>query len=258
MSRANYKYGFTIIELTLSMAFVSVLLIAITLTVIQISSIYNRGITLKEVNQAGRTLSTDLSNSISAATPFSIDPNVGDIYNTSTEYVKPSIVSQEWGGALCIGQYSYIYNFGHAINRLDYARLNVYSGASATTKTIRFVKIYDPQQSYCVTDSRGKINPVDPTRATELLNVGLNNTVVHNFTITTALGDAVDNAVVTTGQQLYDISFELGTNDADALYSDSNGEIACKPPKLSVNVDPAYCFVSKFHVVARAGNKSGN
>lgn len=260
MSRVNNSQGFTIIELTLSMAFVSVLLVAIAMTVIQISNVYNRGITLKEVNQAGRSLSTDITNSISAATPFSVDPEVGDRYNNSTEFAKPTIVSQEWGGALCIGQYSYIYNFGHAISRLDYSRLNYYAGATKTTKTIHFVKIYDPSQIYCETNVANQLTtPVDPTKATELIGTGVKDIVIHNFVIQTPIaGDALNDAVVTTGQQLYDISFLIGTNDSDALYTGADGDLYCKPPSLSINVDPAYCFVAKFHLVARAGNKSGN
>lgn len=259
MNRVNKSNGFTLIELTLSMAFVSVLLLAIALTIIQISNVYNRGITLKEVNQLGRSVSTDLTNSISAATPFSIDPKVGDRYSNATEYVKPTIVAQEWGGALCLGQYSYIYNYGHAIARLDYSRLNFYAGTAKTSKTIHFVKIYDPIQAYCVTNTANQLStPVDSTKATELIGTGIKDIVIHNFSITTATGDAINDAVVTTGQQLYDISFLIGTNDSEALYTGADGDLYCKPPSLSINVDPAYCFVARFHVVARAGNKSGN
>ena len=57
MSR-RMKYGFTIIELTLAMAFISVLLISIVLVSIQAGKMYNRGIILRGVNQAGRDIDT--------------------------------------------------------------------------------------------------------------------------------------------------------------------------------------------------------
>ena len=57
MSR-HIKYGFTIIELTLAMAFISVLLISIVLVSIQAGKMYNRGIILRGVNQAGRDIDT--------------------------------------------------------------------------------------------------------------------------------------------------------------------------------------------------------
>ena len=256
--------GFTIIELTLAMAFVSVLLVAIALTVIQICGIYNRGVTLKEVNQAGRSISTDLQNSITATTPFSVDPQVGDVYlNPSTEYAKSSIVSQEWGGSLCLGQFSYIWNNGKsisdAINSGDYAKLNKYSGVtySGTVSDgdiIRFIKIYDPNADYCVKNSQDNIPLVTKTKSTELLNVGQNNLVIHKFAITTADSDAVNQAVVTTSQQLYDITFMIGTNDRSALNLDSNGvALSCAPPSVLTS-DPTYCSVQQFHFVARAGN----
>lgn len=49
--------GFTIIELMLSMTFLAMLMLVIALTTIQISNIYNKGVTLREVNQAGRSVS---------------------------------------------------------------------------------------------------------------------------------------------------------------------------------------------------------
>ena len=54
--KANRSAGFTIVELMLAMAFLAVLLVVITMTVIQISNVYNKGLTLRAVDQAGRTL----------------------------------------------------------------------------------------------------------------------------------------------------------------------------------------------------------
>ncbi len=45
--------GFTIVELLMAMSFIAVLLVVITLTIIQISGIYNKGLTMRAVNQSG-------------------------------------------------------------------------------------------------------------------------------------------------------------------------------------------------------------
>ena len=80
MNHVDKTKGFTLIELMLSMTFISILLVAIAVTIIQISNVYNRGITLKEVNQAGRSLSNELQRSITSGAPFMIEEGDGSRY----------------------------------------------------------------------------------------------------------------------------------------------------------------------------------
>ncbi len=61
------KSGFTIIELTITMAFVAVLLITITIITINISSIYQKGLTLKAVNSVGRSLVDEFTMAVNSA-----------------------------------------------------------------------------------------------------------------------------------------------------------------------------------------------
>src|SRR5450759_2265716 len=94
--------GFTLVELMLAMAFVSALLLAIAMTVIQIGNIYNRGITYKNVNQVGSSLVSELQRSIASNAPFDVSINgVGE---------GEHYINKGWGGRLCTGQYSYIWN----------------------------------------------------------------------------------------------------------------------------------------------------
>src|SRR6218665_2336873 len=99
--------GFTLIELMLSMTFVSVLLLAIAMTIIQMATIYNKGMTVKEVNQTSRDISDDLKRSFSASQVFVVntDPAID-----STDYVRIKLGSEIVGGRLCTGTYSYIWN----------------------------------------------------------------------------------------------------------------------------------------------------
>lgn len=227
------KLGFTLIELMLAMTFISILLIAIAVTIIQVSNIYNHGITLKEVNQAGRNISEDLQRTMRSGSQF-------DISVDSTRYLQ----QDDWGGRLCLGNYSYIWNYGKAINinNPDGPSLNVYT--SNIGNPIRFLKIVDGSFEYCSNPSKA----IDPLGATDLLDVGDHNLALHGFVVTSG-DNAGDNK---TGERLYSVRFTIGTNDLDALnYSDNS--VDCKPPGTAGS-DPSYCSVQEFNIVIRVGN----
>lgn len=233
MNHVARTKGFTLVELLLAMSFISALLVAIAVTVIQISGTYNRGITLKEVNQAGRSLSNELQRTITSGAPFSIESGPGGRY----------IVQDDWGGRLCTGQYSYIWNFGQALNNNDPSsdRLNVY--VDDASSQIRFVKVLDPSAAYCIEPSKD----IEPADAAELLNVGDHSLAIQSFTITSE-ATATDNK---TRQRLYSITFFVGTNDQAALVDGGTG---CKGPG-EVGADLSYCSVQEFNIVARAGSE---
>lgn len=236
MNHVDKRQGFTLIELMLAMTFISILLIAIALTILQVVNIYNHGITLKEVSQAGQTLSTDMEQSINGSAPFAIS-------GSGSKYVQ-----QTWGGRLCLGNYSYIWNYGPALQLgiIPTPTRNLYKNESvaltATSDPIKFVKVVDGGGVYCSSPNTN----IDPTSAVELLNVGDHDLAVHSFTITSE-SSATDSK---TGARLYDITFVIGTNDSTALVADGS---ACKEPSVSGS-DVAFCSVQRFNVVAAAGN----
>ncbi len=243
--------GFTIIELTIAMGFVSAILVAIALTIIQIGGIYNRGVTLKQVNQAGRAVISELQDGISASSPFSVE--------TASDATDTTLLEQDWGGAFCMGSYSYIWNNGDYIDTAmssgNYANLNIYSDVNYNGKVLEkmiphFIKIYDPSRSYCVITEGKKINGIKLADATDLLAVGQNNLVIHDLIISTNN----DTSSSVTNQQLYDITIILGTNNRDALLT-QDGVLSCKPPS-ALDSDPTYCSVVQFHLVARAGSSN--
>ncbi len=230
MNHANEQKGFTLIELLLAMTFISFLLLAIAMTIIQISTVYNHGLTLKDVNQTGRTLSTELEQGISQTVPFAIDGSATSRYKV-----------QDWGGRLCLGKYSYIWNYGKDITANNPLSLNTYKDSTGN-QPIRFVKVPDANAAYCADLSK----LVDTNGAIELLSVGDHSLTIHNFSISSA-DTASDSA---TGQRLYSISLTVGTNDQNALVPDAS---ACKTPGSS-GADPAYCAIQQFNFTARAGN----
>lgn len=237
MNRAAKQRGFTLIELMLAMAFISVLLLAIAMTIIQIGTIYNRGMTLKEVNQTARSISDELTRSMSSTEAFTL----------TSKYITNS-----GGGRLCLGQYSYIWNTGLAIQNSD-QNLTMIAAPSSNPpeKPIRFVKIPDASGIYCASDGTGllarDVRPEDIDETVELLNAGDRTLTLHQFTVTSGT-NAYDSA---TGQQLYNITFTIGTGNVSALNSN---QTACLPPG-ALNSDFAYCTVQQFSLVTRAGNR---
>lgn len=243
MNHVNTQKGFTLIELLLAMGFISVLLLAIAMTILQIGSIYNRGMIVKEVNQVGRTVSSELQGSIIKTAPFPIDQATG------SHYFKQG--NPAWGGRLCLGQYSYVWNYGSVLQANTSPTRNRYVNEALLITTssspIRLVKVYDVDASYC-----SNLNlAVDQTTATELLNIGDHSLAVHDFTITTSA--SADDAA--TGQRLYTLTFTIGTNETATLFTDpiTNVISSCKPPGTP-GAELAYCVVQKFSIAVRAGN----
>lgn len=225
------KQGFTLVELMLAMTFIAMLLVAIALTTIQITHIYNKGLTLREVNQAGRVVSDELKRSIAASSPFDVNP----ASPTSKYIVRPG------GGRLCIGPYTYAWNYGSALAGGNGAP-TIYN-TFEEGDPVRFVKVSDPAGSLC---SEPTLNIVKAD-ATEMLVAGDRNLVVHALTVN--LGDQD----LDTGQSLYAISMTIGTNDQQQL---TTNDASCKPPAEGVGNED-YCSVNQFDIIARAGNKSG-
>lgn len=233
-------HGFTIIELLLAMTFISVLMLTIALTIVQIANIYNRGLILKEVNATSRSISSELDQAMRASSTFSIVP-------AANRYI-----SNTWGGRMCLGQYSYIWNYGKAITNND-ANRNQYTSAnpngnfvrsgSVSRSEISFVKAPDAGAAYCVANGLGVYPGVNPVGAVELLRTGDQNLAIHGFSIVSS-ASAQDSL---SRQQLFKVSYRLGTSDLTAL---DDTQTACKPPNVSGS-DLNYCSIQAFAIVLR-------
>lgn len=259
MSRSSNQNGFTIIELVLAMGFIASLLVIITMTVMQISNIYTKGATLKETNQSGRLILSELQSGISTSNRFSLDSTAGDKYldtikkDTLGNKIVDTLVLNDFGGRMCLGQYSYIWNYGYAINQAilsnDYSKLNSYQGTSPATRMIRFVKVQDSTNSHC--SIAASTTTSVSLSAVELLKPGQSDLAIQDFKLLPPIS--------TAGQTLYNISFIIGTNDWTALNYNLVGQkptnIGCKPPSDRTS-NILYCSVSDFNVVMRSSNES--
>ncbi|MDB5165147.1 MAG: hypothetical protein JWM00_37 [Candidatus Saccharibacteria bacterium] len=230
MIQRHNRQGFTLIELMLAMSFVSLLLLAIAMLTIHMSNIYTKGITIRDVNQAGLAISEDLQRSIAGSIPFNVLPNPA---------VKPDYKNvDDRGGRLCIGEYSYIWNYGKSLKASPSTAFTTFTDNSP----IRFVKVPDRDPSLCEETGTAV---VDKARATEMLAGGDRDLVLHSFSIMPAVSDTE------SGQVLYAIDFVLGTNTEQQIM---NG--VCKPPSEGVG-DENYCSLNRFSIIARAGNLPG-
>ena len=138
------REGFTMVELSLSLVFISILSIAVVLVISSAVSSYHKGITLGKINSVGSSLMRDMSFSIKLASPRSLKLECGDRYGTQTSTGLTrcetdsgrgfAIVTRNANvkangrpdsetlrdvpvyGAFCTGSYSYIWNSGYFFN----------------------------------------------------------------------------------------------------------------------------------------------
>ncbi len=250
MIRKHSQYsGFTIVELMIAMGFISLLLLAIAGAVMQIGAIYNKGITMKSVDQAGRLVVSDIKRTIGESQPFEVavayKPHVRSGGSLSSATYD--------GGRLCTGIYSYVWNIGVYIDPdSPESQINRYEGEANSNKPLRLVKIRDNGGQYC---KEGADKPVDYASATELLSRGdvatgdsqttVGSLAVQDFRITRTTNNAA------TGMAVYSIAIVISDADREAIDTVDN---SCRPPNdLASNQD--YCAVNEFVFTARAGNK---
>lgn len=235
----NQQKGFTLIELLLAMSFVSILLMAITVTVIQISNIYTKGLTMKAVDQAGQSVSQDVRRSIEAVRPLDLGATPAGGANYRPSIAAGGDIAKPEGGRLCTGSYSYVWNNGASLA----TPVNKYSDSA---ELIRLVKVADSGALYCSDPAR----TIDRGAAVEMLNVSDRELAVQKFSIQTVASSS------SLQQALYWIRIEIGTNDREALEQLTTLDTTCRPPAESEGLRD-YCAVNTFEFTARAGNTGG-
>lgn len=91
--RARIQRGFTLIELMFAMTFLTILLIVALISSVNVMRTYNKGLVLKQVNQSGRAIGSEVQRSLKAAEPPIETVTVGE-------------------GRMCLGSYSYVWSIG--------------------------------------------------------------------------------------------------------------------------------------------------
>ena len=236
--KQTFQTGFTLVELSLAMAFIAMLLLGIAGLTIQISSIYNKGLTMRAVNESGQLIASVIQRTLSVSQPSQVS-FVNDISTT------------RGGGRLCASNVVYAWNYaGSLTTGLNNYNRYISGGAGREVRMIRFIG----DDTYCKfipMTSQYKLLPNPSTvSTTELLKSGDNTLALHSFTIAQDgsgnYGEAVKDD---DAQRLYQVSFLIGNSSQGKFINDSG----CAAPES--RVDDEYCAVNQFNFIARAGNK---
>ncbi len=178
--------GFTMVEISLSMAFISILSITIVILISNTVTTYHRGMVLNQINTVGMAIVDDIRSSIQTAPTESLTGECSALYLNATQEAKCEadkglsfVTAERYAnvqytdgqaignvpvpvyGIFCTGSYSYIWNSGYLLNKTDYSvsgitdgiRVNYkMAGASSTEMTVgtaRLVKIIDEDRMVC-------------------------------------------------------------------------------------------------------------
>jgi len=223
----------------LAMSFVSGLLLAIALLVINIMSIYTKGVTMTAADRSGKLIISDLRQSLGQAT-------TSDVVYVPTKNGTTTI-----GGRLCTGTVSYVWNYGSTLKDAASSlalrtKANKYSTGSSTSAeryNIRFQKYVDTTGNLCKTGPGGVYPNLVTADRSEFLSANDRQIVVHSFAFSTvsSLGD---------GQNIYNISMTIGTNNEEES-TGIGGSRACKPPSEGYY---DFCSVNTFEYSIRSSN----
>lgn len=148
------RAGFTLVELSLSIAFISILSIIIVIIINNTISSYHRGLTLNKINSTGMDLADDIRSAIQNSPGAAVTGLCDQYYKESTSVSSGYRKCHEKGarnfvsvmrlanvkdnhynttlsnvpvfGAFCTGYYSYIWNSGYFFSDGDFTVTDAY------------------------------------------------------------------------------------------------------------------------------------
>ena len=142
--------GFTLIELAMALLFIGFIMVFLISTLLAIMRIYNKGVWLTQINQAGRQINADIGESAR----FASNPQQRD------------------NNRLCVGGVSYLWNTSKDIS--DGSAKNWYNPQDTGNENrtaLRLVRINDPGSTYCI-DTNKMPNRTD-SAVNSLLGTGV-------------------------------------------------------------------------------------
>ncbi len=169
---SSAKSGFTMVELSLTMAFVAVLLITIAVITSNIMTIYQKGLTIKAVNSVGRGLTDEFIAGINTAPAVDTTSLCnGDFLNQSESNAhrvkeckkqhafkfvyqdRRDEKGRQLNGIFCSGTYSYMWNTYYGLNGPNKSTVSLqYIDTDGNLEKVdkpRLVRIKDPTYRLC-------------------------------------------------------------------------------------------------------------
>ena len=289
MWEVESRKGFTLVELSLSIAFISILSITVALITNDAISTYRRGLTLNQVNTVGMDLVDDIRVAVQGSPSKAV---VGECLNnysgSSSEKIDAKSACEGDGaqkfvvfnrkadvgemrdvpvyGAFCTGAYSYIWNSGYfyseeynmgGINRATLKYKNK-DGDDASADDFRLLKVRDQQRAVCKIAIDANYGQADIDGGvidiSSYGNVGEDPEVIlaNDIANSLALYDlgVASPAANSLGNSLfYSISFILGTVQG-GINVMSTGNFCKTPTEYNSNFD--YCAINKFNFAVQA------
>lgn len=169
MTRHDNQQGFTLVELLFAMAFVGFIIVFAITTVIQVMGTYNKGLAVKQINQAGRTTIEDISRYIRTSKPNGIN-----------------MVAS--ANRVCLGSVSYVWNTQAADtnkysdgSRVTLARVNDNGGNMCQLSNGGYPTVPKDQSTSILTNSVWVMGvTVSPSAGGSLVDVAVNLAVAND------------------------------------------------------------------------------
>jgi hypothetical protein len=243
----------------LAMTFVAVLMVTIAFLVIRITAIYQKGLTIRSINQVGRSLMSDFTSAV-ADSPVDDNLQVRDSY-----FYTISDGGTQLQGAFCTGRYSYLWNTGAAINQNRRIKFRNATGEYA----FRLLRLDDASRDACarlrllggntVIDftANAEIKDVVPLEllttsgveaAANTENAGESDLALYDFRVYPPTINHI------TGHAFYSATFILATLRGVDINASGN---YCKNVSETLNTDFSYCSLNKFNFAMRTTGDSG-
>ena len=233
---SKHQRGFTIIELTIAIAFLSILMMAILSLTLAVGKLYVKGDTNKAINQAGRDFSDVVRRDLLSSGVTRISGPFTQNAGTTSDPLE--------SGRICLDTVTYLWNTAALLN--DSSSAAQEATIKMNNQSIKFVRIVNPQTSYCTADSNGKYP----------MSVDSSDAATEQFTSTGrtyALYTMTFKPIATSGEKgVYEVAYTLGTNEANTTTRDADGNVSCKTDDM-VAAAFNYCAVSRFDMIVRLG-----
>lgn len=288
MKKMNNKKGFTIVELSLALVFISIILITIAWLTIHITTVYEKGLAMKAVNSTAKELIDDFSRAIATSPARTVQSLCSSKYDGNPDHPSQSYIDcvndnarkfayqQRYGdikikstgevkqlptnGVFCTGRYSYIWNSAYVLNSDDYEPLMNYKATFnyAYSPDFRLLKVSDYNRELCsehveagsqyVYNALGGYTLSAPPE----VNIEMLDNTENNLAIYefTVFAPAIHKI---TSSGFYSGTFILATLRG-SIDINSTGEYCSDPPD-NLDTDFAYCAINKFNFSMRAAGE---
>lgn len=274
----RFKKGFTLVELSLSLAFIGILSITIVLIINNAIATYRRGLTLNQINTVGMDLMDDIRTVVQNSPARLLKYSCG-IYESGkgkedceSNGGKNLMIVRKTGtvngkddvplfGAFCTGKYSYVWNSGYLFDN----DAEVSSGTKASLKyesgsplpsDFRLAKVEDTKRSVCAsalseykTDDIQDELKVSDGAGIEILLAGNGDTgnalALYDFNAGMPAVNDDESAA------FYSLSFILGTVQG-GIDVKASGNFCKAPKEDGSNGFFNYCSINKFNFAVQA------